>query len=316
MRHRPTDSLYTVVRWDREAETLLLVPVASRVNSNANSNGSAGKADGARTRWAFERTVSLVETSDSTTKAPKTTTKAAPETRVEGGPSAKGATAAGAASTPANCSSSSSKDVYFDPTPFARHFAKLDSRVEIRRHPKRSRDRGLFAVRNVPRGTEVMRVPAAAAVLLSSKRNDSCGGCLLSTKEVGPIEACRKCSLRFCAVCRKRGGDGDGHGRAGSCELTKQLLRICMTPANGGQRPDEGTLRLMAEVLLRRGAGEVGDEEWDLLESLESQDNENRMMNLAPRVLEECGLLLKELMGLDVPLEDVQAMYRRQAFVV
>jgi len=123
VRHRRTDSLYKVVRWDQEGETLLLAPVASPLTDRSgNSNDSTGE-EGARTRWAFERMVSLVEKSQST-----------------------------------------SKGVNFDPTPFARRAAKLDSRVEIRHHSKRSRGRGLFAARNLPRGTEVMRVPAAVAV--------------------------------------------------------------------------------------------------------------------------------------------------------
>ena len=321
VRHGPTNSLYTVVRWDQEAEVLLLTPVvspstdrsSSSSSSSSSSNDSAGKQDRARTRWAFEHMVSLVEKSKSTTKVPKATTKDPPETKAEDrGPGTKSAAAAGASSVPASCSNSSSissgKDVNVDRTSYARRTAKLDSRVEIRRHPNESRGRGLFAVRDLPRGTEVMRVPAAAAVLLSRKRAEACGGCFLSTKEVGSLEACRGCPLRFCAGCKKRGG-GAGHTTR-MCELTKVLLMICATPT-GGRPPDEGNLRLLAEVLVRRGAGEIGDEEWDLLKSLESQDNETRTTSPPPRVLDSCGRLLKQLMGIDVSLEELQAMYRR-----
>jgi len=94
---------------------------------------------------------------------------------------------------------------------------------------------------------------------------------------VGRSEACHKCSFRFCAGCRKRGSRSDDHGRAGACELTKQLPRIRTTPGRGGLRPDEGSLRLLADVrvFVRRGAGELGDEGWDLLESLKPRQRES-----------------------------------------
>lgn len=316
------------MRWDQEAELLLLTPAAfPSINSNnstvaAADNNDVHAGERGRTRWTFEHMVDLVEEN-----APKTPSKS----QNRGG-SAKGDTTAAAAAARTKHTHKASSGgapvlipttVNFDPTPHARRAAQLDSRVEIRRHPKRGR--GLFALRDMPAGAEVMRVPAAAAVLLGRER-ERCGGCLLSMNAVGPLEACHGCSLGFCAGCKnyatcggKKVGDGGGGGvvvhSSATCELTKELVGVCATTPKGGP-PDEGILRLLADVLIRRKAGMINDEEWDVLNSLESHDNKDRTMSLAPRELQKCARLFKDLVDIDVSDEDIQTMYRRQAFVV
>lgn len=207
-------------------------------------------------------------------------------------------------------------DVADNPTPYARRAANLDSRVEIRRDERRGR--GLFALRNIPAGTEVMRVPAAAAVSLQGK--GSCSGCLLSTNPVGPLEVCHGCSLSFCASCKNAGTTRGAKGArviavvhsSAMCELTKEFFGICAT-SRGGAGPDNGSLRLLADVLVKRKAGMIDDEEWDLLSSLESHDNKAGSMSLARPGLENCVRLFKRLLDIDISQEDMQAMYRRRA---
>lgn len=287
--------MYTVVRWDQDAAVLLLTPA---VRPSTASHSAATK-ERARTRWIFEKFVEAVDESKP------------PTAEV---PAKRGVTAAGTAAPTKNSGNAST----LDPTSYARRAAKLDRRVEFRRRPKRGR--GLFALGDLPKGTEVMRVPAAGAVLAGRGAKDLCAGCFLSSKAVGPLDACHGCPMRFCARCRKHGvganggseGSGAGHS-SGMCELTKAFLGICATnPGRGSGSPNEGILRLVTDLLVRRRAGLVSDEEWDLLMSLESHENEARTMSLAPSELPKCARLLKSLVGIDVSHEDLQAMYRRQ----
>lgn len=290
--YRPTQSLYTVVRWDQDAEVLLLTPA---VRPSTVSHTTATKERRARTRWVFEKMVDVVEKSTAPTDGVMTTS----------------ATAAGTAAPTKH--SGKAKASTSDPNPYARRAAKLDRRVEFsRRHPKRGR--GLFALRDLPAGTEVMRVPAVAAVLSGRGAKDSCAGCFLSMKAVGQLNACQGCPLRFCARCKKEGigGGGVGHNN-GTCELTKGFIGIRANNTGGSGSPNEGLLRLVADLLVRRRAGVISDEEWDLLKSLESRENEARTMGLSPSEIQKCARLLKSLVGIDVSHEDFQAMYRRQA---
>lgn len=294
VRHRPTQSLYTVVRWDQDAAILLLTPA---VHPSAASQSTAA-TERPRTLWAFEKMVDVVEKSKAPTDGVATKSAAA-------APAAAAAAAGTAAAAPTK---NSAKPSALDPTAHARRAAKLDRRVEFRHRPKRGR--GLFALRDVPEGTEVMRVPAAGAVLSGRGAKDSCAGCFLSIKAVGSPAACPGCSLRFCARCKTQ-GLGAGHN-SGTCELTKEFLTVCSTNPGGSGSPNEGLLRLVADLFVRRKAGVISDEEWDLVMSLESHDNEARAMGLSPSDLQRCARLLKSLVGIDVSHEDLQAMYRRQ----
>lgn len=277
---RSTQLLYTIVRRDREAELLLLTPSDKSNGASPTNSPTGGKRP--RTRWAFEHMVDHVESKTIEIQEEE------PQAR---------------------------DSVSDDPTPYARRAAKLDTRVEIRRHKKRGR--GLFALRNIPAGTEVMRVPAAAAVSLHGK--GSCSGCLLTTAEVGSLKACPGCSLRFCARCKDagtaRGAKGVGvlapvHSSA-MCELTKEFFEMCATSRGATGGPDFDSLRLLADVVVKRKAGMIEDEEWDVLISLESHDNKAGSMSLARRVLDNCVRLFKRVVDIDVSQEDVQTMYRR-----
>ncbi|CAN0046613.1 unnamed protein product [Ectocarpus fasciculatus] len=275
---RSTGLLYTVVRWDEETALLQLAPAASRTNhredsSNADNNNPPGVTS-QRPRLAFEHMVDLVDESAS---------EPSPETK---------STSVG------------------DPAPYARRSANLDARVEIRFDPKRGR--GLFALRDIPAGTEVMRVPAAAAVLLDRSKS-SCGGCLLPTDTVGSLKKCHGFPLSFCAGCIKAGTVGGVSGVHSSAtrELTKELNTICATSSG----VDKDSLRLAADVFVRRKAGLLDDSEWGFLNSLESHDNEAHTMSLAPAELQKCTRLFKTLVDINISDEEVQAMYRRQAAV-
>lgn len=297
VRHRPTQSLYTVVRWDQDAALFLLTPV---VHPSAASQSTSAK-ERPRTRWAFEKMVDVAETSKAPTDGVAT--------QSDGASAGAGAGAGTAAPT-----KNSAKPSTLDPTSYARRAAKLDRRVEFQLRPKSGR--GLFAHRDVPAGTEVMRVPAAGAVMSGRGAKGSCAGCFLSTKAVGTLDACPGCSFRLCARCKTqdlnapRSGGGAGH--SGTCELTKEFLRLCSTNPGGNGSSDEGLLRLVADLFVRRKAGVISDEEWNLVMSLESHDNEARAMGLSTSVLQICARLLKSLVGIDPSQEDLQAMYRRQ----
>lgn len=297
------------------------MPVASPPAKSSTSTGAAADTNNvpavkrARTRWAFEKMVELVDNN-----SPKTPSHS--RNRAEDAKSGAIAPAVAAHTKETHKAPSGGAPVSaqtkgnFDPAPHVRRAAQLDSRVEIRRHPKRGR--GLFALRDMPKGTEVMRAPATAAVLLNHE-NHGCGGCLLNA--VGALEACHVCSLRFCVSCKeyatcgstKVGGGGGsgvfGHSKA-TCELTKELLGVCAINSKGSP-PDEGILRLLAAVLLRRKAGTIDDEEWDMLNSLESHDNKAHTMNLAPLELQKCARLFKDLVDVDLLDQDIQTMYRR-----
>eukprot|EP00903_Cladosiphon_okamuranus_P005427 g5413.t1 len=291
VRHRPTQSLYAVVRRDEDAAVLLLTPA---VNPSTASPPTAIK-ESPRTRWAFEKMVDLVDK----TKSPATSAAAA---------------AAPAADTAAAPTKNAAKPSTLDPTPYARRTAKLDRRVEFRRCPERGR--GLFALRDIPRGTEVMRVRAAGAVLAGHAAKDSCAGCFLNVTDVSQLGACRGCPLRFCARCKKYGvgasGGGAGHN-SGTCELTREILFMGTANRGSSRSPSEGLLRLVADLFVRRKAGVISDEEWDLVLSLESHENEAGSMRLATSELQKYARLLKSLVGVEVSHQDLQAMYRRVA---
>lgn len=268
----------------------------------------------ARTRWAFENTVELIEKD-----APQTPSNAQNPGRSTSDATAPDVVARAkhikkyfSGGTPVSIPTKAN----FDTTSHARRAAQLDSRVEIRRRPKRGR--GLFALRDIPKGTDIMRTTATAAVLLSRER-ERCSGCLL--KAAGALEACQVCSLGFCANCKKYatcggtkiGGDGDSGVfgcRNATCELTKELLGVCATHPKGGP-PDEGILRLLADVFIRRKAGMIDDEEWYMLNSLESHDNRDHTISLPPLELHKCARLFKDLVDIDLPDEEIQTMYRR-----
>lgn len=74
---------------------------------------------------------------------------------------------------------------------------------------------------------------------------------------------------------------------------------------------DEGTLRLSADILARKRAGEIDDKDWDLLNSLESHDNKAGKIGLGARELQIGVQCFKDAMDMDVSEEDVQTMYRR-----
>ncbi|CAM9531788.1 unnamed protein product [Ectocarpus sp. 12 AP-2014] len=280
--YRSTGLLYRVVRWDQETELLQLAPAASRPNNGKSSSNAADNNNNRtgvtsqRPRLAFEHMVDLVDESAS---------ESAPPTKSFGDG---------------------------DPTQYARRTANLDARVEVRFDPKRGR--GLFALRDIPAGTEVMRVPAAAAVLLDRSRKGSCSGCLLPTDTVGSLEACHGFPLSFCAGCKKSGTVGvvSGVHNSATRELTKELNTICATSVG----VDKDSLRLAADVFVRRKAGLFDNSEWGLLNSLESHDNEAHTMSLAPAELHKCARLFKTLVDTNISDEDVQAMYRRQAAVI
>lgn len=74
---------------------------------------------------------------------------------------------------------------------------------------------------------------------------------------------------------------------------------------------DACTLRLTADILARKKAGEIDDKDWDLLNTLRSDNNEADNIGLDPRHLQTVVGIFKDAMTMDVSEEDVQTMYRR-----
>lgn len=302
--YRPTDLLCTTVRWDRENNLLLLKPVRSSAPKNATTHdGNTSKNNTLGTRWAFEKDVVAVE-NNTTSK-----TKACVDTTYPRHAAAK-STASDPHERPQALSGTSARvSIDYDPTPYFRRSAKLDERVEIRansRDPKRGR--GLYATKYMPAGTEVMRVRAVGVVLSQSNGKSFCCRCFLSQKSWKSATTCFGCGLRFCDRCARLKLKDVAH--KAMCELSKIVFQLCVS--NRGV--DEGILRLSADILARKKAGTIGDEEWDLLSSLESDDNQAGAIGLGARALEECVQLFKDVMDIDVSKEDLQTMYRRWVF--
>lgn len=284
----PTAREWKVIRWDREDELLLLAHNPPLEEKDGVDSGERG------TRWAFQKDATLM----GSPKAPKTSTAAASGGKTPG----------------------SAADVADDPTPFARRAAKLDRRLVFRNDPAHSkRGRGLFAVRSVSTKTEVMRVRAAGVVVSRRSNMPTCSRCF-STKLGTDGWDCRGCRSWFCPTCADtvaknsgvaKGGGGGCRGAGdiheATCEFSQGLFRLCGNDAED----DEMILRLSGDILARRKAGLINDEEWKLLNTLESSGNSDGTIGLSVGKLKECVRLFKETMDMDVSREDVQTMYRR-----
>lgn len=287
--HRPTSLICKVIRWDREDKLMLVRPV--RLPS---ASGATSTEPRKRTRWVFEKAVVLVERTK--TSGSRTATTATTTASTESSPSSSAASPGRATPPPATD---------FDLTEYVRRSAKLDRRVEIREdrdHPERGR--GLFAVQRVPEGTEVMRVRAVGAAVVRPMKEDLCGRCFRRQNPCDVLTKCRNCLLPLCVACQS--GDAEGRPHSTTCEFARISLLLA-----ANRSADEGTLRLSADILARKRAGEIDDKDWDLLNSLESHDNKAGKIGLGARELQIGVQTFKDAMDMDVSEEDVQTMYRR-----
>lgn len=197
----------------------------------------------------------------------------------------------------------------FDPNPFARRAAKLDKRVVFRMDKSNShRGRGLYAVKDLPKGLEVMRVRASGAVASREPSEGVCCQCVVQQKLSRRMKVCTDCGLRLCAGCAKAVGENGTH--KASCNFSAGVLRLCSGDSAAGQH-DEAVLRLVADVLVRKEVGLIDSEEWDLLVSLESNDNESGSIGLSSSMLKDCVRLFNETFRIKVSEDDLQTLYRR-----
>ncbi|CAN0023879.1 unnamed protein product [Laminaria digitata] len=190
----------------------------------------------------------------------------------------------------------------FDLTEHGRRSAKLDHRFEIRKdrdHPERGR--GLFAVQRVPEGTEVLRVRAVGAAVAKPFKKKLCGRCFRRAKKFDDLTPCRNCLLPLCDACHA--GDAGDRPHSTRCEFGRKSLML--NPL------DEGTLRLSADILARKKAGEIDDEDWGLLNSLGIDNSEDGSTGLDARELQKAVNMFKDAMDMDVSEEDIQTMHRR-----
>lgn len=283
--HKPTTLICKVIRWDREDKLLLVRPIRFPSDS-----GAANTKPRKRTRWVFEKAVVLVARTKKSSSSTATTTNTA---CAKSSASAPGGTPGRKMPPPAT-------DV--DLTEHARRSAKLDHRVEIRKdrdHPERGR--GLFAVQRVPEGTEVLRVRAVGAAVAKPFKKKFCCRCFRRAKKFDDLTPCRNCSLPLCDACHA--GDAGDRPHSTRCEFARKSLFL---------KPlDEGSLRLSADILARKKAGEIDDEDWGLLNSLGIDNSEAGSTGLDARELQKAVNIFKDAMDMDVSEEDIQTMHRR-----
>lgn len=288
--YRPTSARFKVARWDQENQLLLVGPVAPHndIKSSKPSSKSKGYNRVSRTRWIFEKDVVPFE--KTARRTPASTRATAAETPTDSSP---------AAPTADTC----------NPTPYARRTGRLDKRVEFRVDPARpSRGRGLYALEDVPKGTEVMRMPAVGAVVSMRHCRSSCCGCFSPLLKADRAATCSDCGLLFCPECDQH-FKTNGAGLHGlTCRFTPAAFRLCVS---SGRQIQESVLRLSADILARKTAGITTDDEWFLLNSLESQDNEAGTIGLSAPALRECVKELKRATAMAASTEDVQIAYRR-----
>lgn len=286
-------------------EPVAIPPCNSTSSSNSNNNKPAARRRGSR--WAFEKDVVLVENmSERATKNADGASWGSPADQAVSSHAAKRHT--NAASSGRKLAADASRES--DATLYARRSAKLDDRVVFRADTGRpQRGRGLFAVKDVPKGTEIMRVRAAAAVLMRHRVKQQCGRCFtqLQAKTVKTARTltCGDCGFSFCHDCAEAAGN-DGAHRA-TCRSSRDITSI----QSGLEAGDEAVIRLVADCLARRKDGMIDDEEWGLMESLEGHDNEAGTMGLGSAALQECVIRFNHGMGYHVTREGVQTMYRR-----
>ena len=158
-------------------------------------------------------------------------------------------------------------------------------------------------MKRVPEGTEVMRVRAVGGAVVRPFEETLCCRCFRRSEKDDLIE-CRNCHLRLCDACHS--GDVENRPHWTRCEFARKVLLFTANP-----EVDEGTLRLLADILARKKAGEINDKDWDLMNSLRSDNNEAGDIGLSTRHLETGVQIFKDTMDMEVSKEDIQTMYRR-----
>lgn len=288
---------WRVVRCDPDG-LVLLEPVTTIGDGD---NGPTDRSKQRGTRWAFHKDLRVKQVTSGRMVASHADTAAATFS-----PSACPTTPDAYARS---CHRKMPSSTPFNPNPFARRAAKLDKRVIFRTDKSNShRGRGLYAVKDLPKGLEVMRVRASGAVASREPSEGVCCQCIVQQKLSGRMKVCSGCGLRFCAGCAKAVEKNGAH--KASCDFSAGVLRLCSGDGEAGQH-DEAVLRLVADVLVRKEAGLVDGEEWDLLVSLESSDNESGSIGLSSSVLKDCVRLFDETFRIKVSEDDLQTLYRR-----
>lgn len=288
--HRPTEGLCRVLKWAPDDSIMLLKPI------NIHRTKSGG------TRWAFEKDVVLIETRAKTTAS---STKGA-ASQIPSNSNGSALQTAQKEAVPMTTMSAVDAE---DPTTFASRTGKLNRRFVIRRDSQRAnRGRGVFAVKDVPKGTEVMRVRAVAAVVKNKARENMCCMCFRNIGQVGgTLSTCSTCSYGFCRECRSSVAR-----RQGNAAHTRTCSFVASVDSNPVGMADPELLRLTADCLVRKKSDQINDEEWEVMNTLEGQNTgASGGWELEAGTLRDARLRLEALVGFDVSEEDVQTVYCR-----
>lgn len=183
----------------------------------------------------------------------------------------------------------------------ARRTGKLHPHLVVRTDKEVSeRGRGLFATRDICRGTELARVRAVAAIVSSSRRHKVCCRCFTSLAiDGGSFSACSSCGDRFCNDCVTAAGREGIH--AATCGVA-QVFQA--QPAAVSD-----LARLAAQCLATRRS-RITEEEWDVINSLEAHKSPQRL-EADSRLLRQAVQRLREAADIDVTEDDLRTMYLR-----
>lgn len=310
--HRPTELLFRVIRWTAEDAAMLLQPLMLAEDDNQDSKGTSAvdREELAGTRWAFEKDVVLIEKPTMTTR------------EGGGGKQQKNKKKYGPASPTSTAVSTERGDDSRSPAVVAEEQKprQLDARFAIRRDPRRpKRGRGVFAVEDVPAGTEVMRVRAVAATVISKHRQQTCACCFTgqrqrSSGEIGPMVVCQFCKAHFCEECCRRPGFKESASALVHTDTCYLARSVAAKPI--GAKVDVELLFLVVDFLARRKRRLVDDEEWEAVNGLEGSEvgAAGGAKALTERELREVRERMQASSPeLGISESDVQTMYSRRA---
>lgn len=300
-------------RWIHDDSIFLLEPILER------GSGERG------TRWAFEKDTVLIEKTMKIPTAPEASCARKQRASLN-----RSTRKDGVQLTPTEPAAASSREhsVY-------RRACKLDPRVVIREDQERAeRGRGLFALEDVPKGTELMRVRAVAVVVESSAKKTTCCRCFRAVNSQRPLtlRPCSDCGFSFCARCGIAESE-EGHPHRDDCLLNSVMEGF------GFLQADVGILRLATDLFVRRKKlGLVNDDEWEIMNTLQSQGSDGVAMGTGigttmgigtgvgtgmgtgmgmgihdDRCVQEARRKIQSLAGFDVSNDDMTMMYSRQA---
>lgn len=303
--HRPTEGLYRVLRWTAEDAIMLLQPIVL-VAQNQDEGGPPGNRQQnptpTGTRWAFEKDVVLIEKPPTPTpreggsKQQKYKQRREQQRQQQRPTPGKGNT----------CGAGEMKP------------RQLHSRFLIRSDPKKGR--GVYALEDVPGGTEVMRVRGVATTVKSTSRRNVCGICFADlpgnegSAECKLAESCPICKSVFCVKCANRRDFWNSvpiQMHRETCHFVATLQRAPLGP-----NVDTEILAMVADFLARKKRGFVDDQELEVIEALQRSRDTSGADDLKILSAGEVGEVVRRLnvtVQSNISEDEVQAMYSRRA---